>query len=116
MGASRVRKAIDLYHYGLIRRSDWLPVGGNPLEEHITRSVDSLSDSETQDSDSTDTTENEETDSRYTQSEYAESTDASCDNESSNEDFSDDESFQTLLDSLPSDDSYKDEWNILFQE
>ena len=46
VGASRVRAAVDLYHFGLIRQSDWLPVGGDETIEHTTRGVDSLSDSD----------------------------------------------------------------------
>ena len=33
-----------MYHYGRIRRSDWLPVGGDPAEEQVSRSIDSEDD------------------------------------------------------------------------
>ena len=41
-----MRHAKDLYLFGLIRRSDWLPVGGDENNEHTIRSNDSISDSE----------------------------------------------------------------------
>ena len=41
-----MRHAKDLYLFGLLRRSDWLPVGGDEKTEHTVRSNDSISDSE----------------------------------------------------------------------
>lgn len=41
-----MRHAKDLYLFGLLRQSDWLPVGGDEKNEHTVRSNDSISDSE----------------------------------------------------------------------
>ena len=41
VGASRFRTANGLYHFGTIRRTDWLPVGGDPSMEQVDRGVDS---------------------------------------------------------------------------
>ena len=46
VGASRVRRAIDLYLMGKTRRSDWLPVGQDPDgDEHTQRGTESKSTS-----------------------------------------------------------------------
>jgi hypothetical protein len=37
VGASRVRMARDLYLVGKVKRTDWLPVGGNAAEEQLFR-------------------------------------------------------------------------------
>ena len=47
VGASRVRNRGDLFHVGPIRRTDWLPVGGNPDEEQ--RFVSCLSETDSED-------------------------------------------------------------------
>ena len=44
VGVSRFRTRDGVYHYGRIRRSDWLPVGGDPAEEQVSRSIDSEDD------------------------------------------------------------------------
>ncbi len=46
VGASRVRTSAGLFYFGKIRRSDWLPVGGDPMKEQVDRGADSLSSSE----------------------------------------------------------------------
>ena len=47
VGASRVRSREDLFHVGAVRRTDWLPVGGDPRgSEQLELGVDSQSDSE----------------------------------------------------------------------
>ena len=58
VGASRVRTANDCYHFGLIRRTDWLPVGGDESTEQLQRSADSMSDSEDSDGESRDSSLN----------------------------------------------------------
>ena len=52
-----MRHAKDLYLFGLIRRSDWLPVGGDENNEHTIRSNDSISDSEDRFSNNSDDTD-----------------------------------------------------------
>lgn len=52
VGASRVRTANDCYHFGLIRRTDWLPVAGDETTEQLQRSADSISDSNDSDGES----------------------------------------------------------------
>ena len=54
VGASRVRTAADCYHFGLIRRTDWLPVAGDETTEQLERSADSISDSNDSDGESRD--------------------------------------------------------------
>ena len=53
VGASRARTKAGLYHYGRLRRSDWLPVGGEGSDEQTMRSAqsDSSGESEGEDSD-----------------------------------------------------------------
>ena len=46
VGGSRVRDARSLYYFGKVRRSDWLPVGGDPTNEEPARGHDSISSSE----------------------------------------------------------------------
>ncbi len=46
VGASRVRTSAGLFYFGKIRRSDWLPVGGDPMNEQVTRGADSSDSSE----------------------------------------------------------------------
>ena len=46
VGASRVKVADHLFYFGCVRRSDWLPVGGDPSTEQVDRSVESCSDDE----------------------------------------------------------------------
>ena len=41
VGSSRVRRAIDLYLMGKIKRTDWLPVGGDEAQEQTRRDLDS---------------------------------------------------------------------------
>ena len=41
VGASRFKTADGLYHYGRIRRSDWLPVGEDVEGEQLDRGVES---------------------------------------------------------------------------
>ena len=95
MGDSRVRKAVSLYHYDLIRRSDWLPVGGDETTEHIHRSVDSMSDSNDRDDDA--------------------SEDSSNDSDSdAPENYSGDEEFQNMLERLEPAVDRNDEWDALF--
>ena len=48
VGASRF-KSINFFHYGRIRRSDWLPVGGAPVGEHTQREDSSLSENDESD-------------------------------------------------------------------
>ena len=51
VGASRARTKAGLYHYGRVRRSDWLPVGGDDAQEQTMRGVDSESDRDNSDDD-----------------------------------------------------------------
>ena len=44
VGVSRFRTKAGVYHYGRFRRSDWLPVGGDPALEQVSRSEDSSDD------------------------------------------------------------------------
>ena len=44
VGVSRFRTKQCVYHYGRFRRSDWLPVGGDPDREQVARSADSSDD------------------------------------------------------------------------
>ncbi len=46
VGASRARSREGLYLYGRVRRTDWLPVGGDSDEEDTMRGEESLSDEE----------------------------------------------------------------------
>ena len=46
VGASRVRTSAGLFYFGKIRRSDWLPVGGDPMNEQVDRGADSSDSSE----------------------------------------------------------------------
>ena len=96
MGASRVRFAKDLYLFGLLRQSDWLPVGGNGSVEHIVRSNDSISDSEDRfsvDSDNTDANSSVAFNFEF-------------------EEHSEDETFHDLLSTIPNTD--KADWDSLF--
>ena len=101
VGASRVRYAKDLYLFGLLRQSDWLPVGGQPHEEHLTRSVDSMSDSDDMFSD-----DSEETD------DDAESILSNLGDDHN----TDDEAFQDLLASLDTSNPGDSDWTHLFSE
>jgi len=111
VGASRVRKALDLYHFGLLRRSDWLPVGGQVESEHTTRSADSISDSEDRDSEGS--SEGERS-SRTSDGEAMSqsSSDTECSEEEPNE--SDDDAFQSMSDRMKFEDHDEDEWSSLF--
>ena len=42
VGVSRFRSAEGVFHYGKLRRTDWLPVGGDPAMEQVHRSVESM--------------------------------------------------------------------------
>ena len=46
VGASRVRRSAGLFYFGKIRRSDWLPVNGDPMHEQPDRGDDSNDSSE----------------------------------------------------------------------
>ena len=46
VGASRFRSGAGIFHFGPIRRSDWLPVGGGGDDEQIYRGVESESEDE----------------------------------------------------------------------
>ena len=46
MAASRFKSKAGLYHYGKIRRTDWLPVGEGCLSEQVHRSADSEEEDE----------------------------------------------------------------------
>ena len=46
VGASRVRRSAGLFYFGKIRRSDWLPVNGDPMHEQPDRDDDSKDSSE----------------------------------------------------------------------
>ena len=41
VGASRARSSAGLFYFGKVRRTDWLPVGGDANEEQVTRGYDS---------------------------------------------------------------------------
>ena len=98
MGASRVRYAKDLYLFGLLRQSDWLPVGGNEQNEHTVRSNDSISDSEDRfsvDSDNTDANSSAALSFGF-------------------DEHSEDETFHDLLSSLDTEAPGKADWDVLF--
>ena len=99
MGASRVRYAKDLYLFGLLRRTDWLPVGGQADSEQIVRTADSISDSEDRMSDSTD---------------YSQASTTSFMSTFQNDHNTDDESFHDLLSKVEANDSVQPEWLHLF--
>ena len=46
MGASRSRAKAGVYDFGRIRRSDWLPVDGDPSMEQTSRGEESQSEDE----------------------------------------------------------------------
>ena len=46
VGASRARSSDGLFYFGKIRRTDWLPVGGDAMDEQVTRGHDSADSSE----------------------------------------------------------------------
>ena len=54
VAASRFRSANLVYHIGNVRRTDWLPVGGNAEHEQVELSIDSDSDANTADEDQDD--------------------------------------------------------------
>ena len=41
VGASRARSSAGLFYFGKVRRTDWLPVGGDADDEQVTRGYDS---------------------------------------------------------------------------
>jgi hypothetical protein len=45
VGASRARSSDGLFYFGKIRRTDWLPVGGDAIDEQVTRGYDSADSS-----------------------------------------------------------------------
>ena len=45
VGASRARSSDGLFYFGKIRRTDWLPVGGDAIDEQVTRGHDSADSS-----------------------------------------------------------------------
>ena len=45
VGASRARSSDGLFYFGKIRRTDWLPVGGDAMDEQVTRGHDSADSS-----------------------------------------------------------------------
>ena len=46
VGASRFRTKAGLFHFGKLRRTDWLPVGGDSAPEQTVRGEDSVSEDE----------------------------------------------------------------------
>ena len=51
VGASRAQSKGGLYHYGRLRRTDWLPVDGSPDYEQVARGPESDSDSDAESED-----------------------------------------------------------------
>jgi hypothetical protein len=45
VGASRAKSSDGLFYFGKIRRTDWLPVGGDAIDEQVTRGHDSADSS-----------------------------------------------------------------------
>ena len=81
MGASRFRTRGGLYHYGKVRRTDWIPLGALKDDWELRRTIDSVSSSSGRDSgheddgddryeggDSDSESESSECDSRSTES------------------------------------------------
>ena len=68
VGASRVRRKKDVYHFGTIRRTDWLPVGGDvrgdDAEQMYPSALSASSDDEYERSSSGDDPDSNEYDSR----------------------------------------------------
>jgi len=110
VGASRVRKAVDLYHFGLLRQSDWLPVGNNTASEHTHRSADSMSDSDDRDSESY----SDDDRSDVSEPEVQEDGDTDSDDISEEQNESDDDAFQAMLERVGSMEGDQDEWGTLF--
>ena len=54
VGSSRVRRACDLFLVGKVRRTDWLPVGGDAANEQDMRGYDSATTSSNSDAGSED--------------------------------------------------------------
>ena len=50
VGTSRAKSSCMVFHLGRLRQTDWLPVGGNPNEEHASLSVFSESSNEQEES------------------------------------------------------------------
>ncbi|CAE7311476.1 abfB, partial [Symbiodinium sp. CCMP2456] len=50
VGTSRAKARTMVFHLGRLRQTDWLPVGGNPDEEHTSLSVFSESSAEQEES------------------------------------------------------------------
>ena len=100
MGASRVRYAKDLYLFGLLRRTDWLPVGGQADSEQTDRTADSISDSEDRMSDSTD---------------YSQASSTSLFETFEEDHRTDDETFHDLLSRIETNEEVQPEWSHLFE-
>ena len=109
-----MRKAVDLYQYGLLRSSDWLPVGGDEKQEHLRRSVDSISSSgdDESSSESSDADAHLEPGHEYPMSSQS----SGCSEISDYGHTTDDEGFQCLIESMEMIGTPDNEWDSLFEQ
>ena len=92
VGASRVRTMEDLVHVGNVRRTDWLPVGGDPRGfEQVELGIDSESDCEDEMED--DMTDSDESSKEITDDMFA---DTDPEDEMDDQIFGNDESGRLL--------------------